>query len=285
MDRTIRRRVTGVRTSDGAGVALTRIIGQPGLQRLDPFLMLDEVGSDQPNDYLAGFPPHPHRGFQTVTYMLQGKMGHKDSVGNEGIIESGGLQWMNAGSGIIHEEMPQQTEGLLRGFQLWVNLPAEEKMSAPDYQDIPATQVPQLSLQEGIVLRLLCGELNNQKGPVKTQSVAPLFVDLHADRAGQIRLPIEQGHNGFVYCYQGGLKIAGEELKSGELAVLDDGEWVSLSLQANSRLILVAARPIGEPVVQYGPFVMNTQEQIHQALRDYQQGTLVQVTNPVNDPE
>ncbi|WP_231730913.1 pirin family protein [Lacimicrobium alkaliphilum] len=275
MDRKISRKVRGVKTSDGAGVALTRIIGQPGLPRLDPFLMLDEFGSDKPNDYLAGFPPHPHRGFQTVTYMLQGKMGHKDSVGNEGIIESGGLQWMNAGSGIIHEEMPQQTEGLLRGFQLWVNLPAKEKMSAPDYQDIPAAKVPKLNLKEGIVVRLLSGELAGQSGPVKTQAVAPLFFDLHADRAGEISLPVEQGHNGFVYCYQGNLKIAGEDLKTGELAVLDDGERVSLMLQANTRLILVAARPIGEPIVQYGPFVMNTQDQIHQALRDYQQGRLV----------
>jgi len=283
MDRKVYRKVTGVRTSDGAGVALTRIIGQPGLPRLDPFLMLDEFGSDQPNDYLAGFPPHPHRGFQTVTYMLQGKMGHKDSVGNEGVIESGGLQWMNAGSGIIHEEMPQQTEGLLRGFQLWVNLPAKEKMSEPAYQDIPSAKVPQVSLQEGIVVRVLAGELAGHSGPVKTQAVVPLFFDLHADSPGEISLPVEQGHNGFVYCYQGSLNIAGEDLKTGELAVLDDGERVSLMLQANTRLILVAAKPIGEPVVQYGPFVMNTQDQIHQALRDYQQGTLVNPPDATTD--
>lgn len=276
MHRKIERKVRGIRTSDGAGVALTRIIGQPGLARLDPFLMLDEFGSDKANDYLAGFPPHPHRGFQTVTYMLQGKMGHKDSVGNQGVVESGGLQWMNAGSGIIHEEMPQQTEGVLRGFQLWINLPASEKMLAPGYQDIPASNVPQIRIQEGVVVRLLAGELAGHTGPVTTQAVAPLFLDLHAGQKSDLSLPVEQGHNAFVYCYQGSLQIAGQRLAQGELAVLSEGEEVSLAMQADTRLLLVAARPISEPVVQYGPFVMNTQEQIEQALQDYQQGRLVQ---------
>ncbi|GGD53237.1 pirin family protein [Lacimicrobium alkaliphilum] len=275
MDRQIIRKVRGVQTSDGAGVALTRIIGQPGLPRLDPFLMLDEFGSERPDDYLAGFPPHPHRGFQTVTYMLQGKMGHKDSVGNEGVIESGGLQWMNAGSGIIHEEMPQQTEGLLRGFQLWVNLPASEKMSAPAYQDIPASKVPEFSLQDGIKVRLLAGNLNQHQGPVTTQAVSPLFLDLQAVTPGNVCIPVERGHNAFVYCYQGNVQSGGQSLSQGELGVLGEGNTLSMSLQADSRLILVAALPIGEPVVQYGPFVMNSQEQINQALQDYQQGTLV----------
>ncbi|WP_088328693.1 pirin family protein [Lacimicrobium sp. SS2-24] len=276
MNRTIMRKARGMKTSDGAGVALTRIIGQPGLTRLDPFLLLDEFGSDVPGDYLAGFPPHPHRGFQTVTYMLKGKMGHKDSVGNEGLIEDGGLQWMNAGSGIIHEEMPKQTEGEMRGFQLWVNLPASEKMSAPGYQDIPSAQVPELSKGDGIRIRVLAGELDGVSGAVTTQAVKPLFLDVHSADCEPITLPTDSGHSAFVYCYEGQVSIGATTLKRGEIGVLGEGNQVEILLQEHARLILVAGEPINEPVEQYGPFVMNTRAEIEQALKDYQQGKLVQ---------
>ncbi|GAB3016160.1 pirin family protein [Bowmanella dokdonensis] len=272
MIRRIQQVVTGVKTSDGAGVSLTRIIGQPALPRLDPFLMLDEFGSDQPSDYLAGFPPHPHRGFQTVTYMLAGRMGHADSVGNQGVIETGGLQWMNAGRGIIHEEMPRQTDGLLRGFQLWVNLPADEKMSAPGYQDIPSQDVTELEAAPGIRVRVLAGEFRGIAGPVNTQAVKPLFLDVLAAGNGELSIPLEASHNAFVYCYEGKVTVAGQPLFRGQLAVLDKGSTLSLDFDDPARLILVAAKPIGEPVVQYGPFVMNSEEEIRQAVMDYQSG-------------
>lgn len=273
-NRQIIQTLSGIRTQDGAGVALTRLIGQPALPRLDPFLMLDEFGSDQPSDYLAGFPPHPHRGFQTVTYMLAGKMGHADSVGNKGVIETGGLQWMNAGRGIIHEEMPQQTQGLMRGFQLWVNLPASEKMSTPGYQDIAADKVTEVSPQPGILIRVLAGELFGATGPVSTQAVKPLFVDVQTQQGGEIDIPLPQHHNAFIYPYEGQLSVGDKLLKKGQLAVLGHGENIGLKLEADTRLILVAGEPIGEPVVQYGPFVMNTEAEIQQAISDYQQGRL-----------
>lgn len=271
--RTVKQIVTGMPAQDGAGVKLKRIIGQPALQRLDPFLMLDEFGSDNPNDYLAGFPPHPHRGFQTVTYMLDGSMLHKDSVGNEGKIESGGIQWMNAGRGIIHEEMPQHSKVAMRGFQLWVNLPAAEKMSAPGYQDIPATAVPTVTRGE-IAIKVLAGELDGQQGPVSTQSVKPLFLDMNASAAQSTTLQIPSAHNGFVYCYEGNLSIAQTNIEKGQLGVLSEGDDLTIELSPDSRCILVAGQPLNEPVVQYGPFVMNSEEQIRQALKDYQSGAL-----------
>ena len=271
---TISLKVQGKPASDGAGVKLKRVIGQPMLRRLDPFLMLDEFGSDQAADYIAGFPPHPHRGFQTVTYMLNGKMGHKDSVGNSGIIEDGGLQWMNAGKGIIHEEMPQQTEGKMRGFQLWVNLPATEKMSAPGYQDIPSDKVQEVQLDSGGKLRVLAGEYKGVQGAVTTQAVKPTFFDVHCDVPQVVSLDSDARHNGFIYCYEGQLEIAGKSLEQGELGVLDIQDIVEVHAQANTKFIFVSGLPVNEPVVQYGPFVMNTQEEINQAVRDYQAGTL-----------
>lgn len=273
-NRNIVKKVRGIATSDGAGVSLTRIIGQPGLPRLDPFLMLDFFGSDKPNEYLAGFPPHPHRGFQTVTYMLAGKMRHRDSVGNEGVIESGGIQWMNAGKGIIHEEMPEQTEGLLQGFQLWVNLPAKEKMSAPGYQDIAPDAVNSVSLASGIDVKVLAGEFNGCSGPVQTTAVKPLFFDIRAAEPGAVDIPLTVNHACFIYCFDGALSVGGESVESGELAVLSEGDNVVLTLEAGAKLIFVAGAPIGEPVAQYGPFVMNTEQEIRQAMMDYQAGTL-----------
>lgn len=273
-NRNIVKKVRGIATSDGAGVSLTRIIGQPGLPRLDPFLMLDFFGSDKPNEYIAGFPPHPHRGFQTVTYMLTGKMRHRDSVGNEGVIESGGIQWMNAGKGIIHEEMPEQTEGLLQGFQLWVNLPAKEKMSTPGYQDIAPSAVKTVSPKAGIKVKVLAGEYEGCSGPVQTTAVKPLFFDVRATEAGSVDIPLTANHACFIYCFDGALSVGGESVESGELAVLSEGDNVVLTLEAGAKLILVAGEPIGEPVVQYGPFVMNSEQEIRQAMMDYQAGTL-----------
>jgi redox-sensitive bicupin YhaK (pirin superfamily) len=271
---TIKQVVEGMSTSDGAGVKLKRVLGQPSLQRLDPFLMLDEFGSEEAQDYIAGFPKHPHRGFQTVTYMLNGKMGHKDSVGNEGLIEDGGLQWMNAGKGIIHEEMPKQIAGKMRGFQLWVNLPAIEKMSEPGYQDIPTTNIPELTSDKGSLIRILAGNYHGQEGAVTTQAVKPQFFDFHLVANESLMLATQNTHNGFLYVYEGEVDISGKTLKKGQLGVLDFADQLTLTTTEVARAIFVSGEPINEPVVQYGPFVMNTEEEINQALRDFQQGVL-----------
>lgn len=277
--KTIVKVVRGMPTSDGAGVSLTRIIGQPDLPRLDPFLMLDFFGSDNPGEYIAGFPPHPHRGFQTVTYMLAGKMRHKDSVGNEGVIDAGGIQWMNAGRGIIHEEMPEQEEGLLQGFQLWVNLPAKEKMSAPNYQDIQPDIVPTVQIQNASV-KVLAGDVDGVKGPVKTTAVAPTFLDIDL-KSGQCDIALKSNEAAFLYIYEGNITVGkGDQaqktmLESGELGVLSQqGTRLSFSSEKGSKIIVVSGKPINEPIVQYGPFVMNSQQEILQAFNDYQSGVL-----------
>lgn len=270
----VKQIVQGMPASDGAGVKLKRILGQPLLKRLDPFLMLDEFGSDNASDYIAGFPPHPHRGFQTVTYMLEGKMGHKDSVGNQGIIEDGGLQWMNAGKGIIHEEMPQQTEGRMRGFQLWVNLPAKEKMSSPGYQDIPSKNINEVSVGRASRARVLAGTLNGVEGAVTTQAVKPQFYDLHLAQNDEIDIAVSANHNGFIYVYEGDLVLSTQTIGKGQLAVLELNENLNLVSQSAAKAILVTGEPIGEPVQQYGPFVMNTVEEINQAIADYRANRL-----------
>jgi hypothetical protein len=273
---TIKQIVEGMPASDGAGVKLKRVIGQPMLKRLDPFLMLDEFGSEDAQDYIAGFPKHPHRGFQTVTYMLNGKMGHKDSMGNEGVIEDGGLQWMNAGKGIIHEEMPMQIEGKMRGFQLWVNLPSTEKMSTPGYQDIATADIPELSTEKGSLIRVLAGDYKGQKGAVTTQSVKPQFFDFHLVANESLNIATEPTHNGFLYVYEGRIEASGKVLSKGRLAVLSLASTLVLDSKDGARVIFVSGEPINEPVVQYGPFVMNSQEEINQALHDFQQGVLTQ---------
>ena len=277
--KTIEKVVKGMPTSDGAGVSLTRIIGQPDLPRLDPFLMLDFFGSDNPGEYIAGFPPHPHRGFQTVTYMLAGKMRHKDSVGNEGVIDAGGIQWMNAGRGIIHEEMPEQEEGLLQGFQLWVNLPAIEKMSAPNYQDIQPDSVPMAHIQNADV-KVLAGAIEGVQGPVKTTAVSPTFLDV-ALKSGPSEIAMNSDESAFIYVYEGDVVInkgdQGNEtiLEQGELGVLSQkGTQLCVSTDTECKFIVVSGKPINEPVVQYGPFVMNSQQEIVQAFNDYQSGVL-----------
>ena len=275
--RDVARIVRGMPASDGAGVKLNRVIGQPRLEMLDPFLMLDEFRSDSSGDYIAGFPSHPHRGFETVTYMLAGRMRHGDNQGNSGLLTAGSVQWMTAGRGIVHSEMPEQEEGLMQGFQLWVNLPAKDKMSAPRYQDIAPERIPEVQLAAGVTARVLVGEQGGVRGPVENIATDPLYLDLHLDAGASAEVELNPTHNSFVYAYEGVAKIgegASSELLRGDLGVLTlGGDKVRISApQAAARLILVAGKPLNEPVAKYGPFVMNTQEQIVQAIEDFRSG-------------
>ena len=273
--RQIQHVFNGVAASDGAGVQLTRVIGSPYINMLDPFLLLDAFGSDKPQDYIAGFPPHPHRGFETVTYMLAGKMRHEDSVGNAGVIESGGVQWMTAGKGIIHSEMPEQEEGLLSGFQLWVNLPAAHKMTAPKYQERSSAEIPVEAYDGSIKVKVIAGETKNgTKGVIENDFVAPIYWDVSQQAGSTFEENTPLGHNAFIYVYQGEIKLTGTNriVGQGQLAVLDDGDSVSIESVNDSKYILVAGKPLNEPVARGGPFVMNTREEINQAFYDYQTG-------------
>jgi redox-sensitive bicupin YhaK (pirin superfamily) len=270
------RVIDGQRTSDGAGVTLYRSLGQSPHVRLDPFLMLDEFGSDQPNEYIAGFPAHPHRGFQTVTYMLAGHMLHEDHLGNRGHLESGGVQWMTAGRGIIHSEMPQQDSGLMRGFQLWINLPAREKMRPAEYQDLAADSIPVYDEPSGLTVKIIAGVLQRAgvqiRGPIAGVSTQPVFWDVHLPAGGEFHQPLDYHHNTFVYVYEGEL----EGLQARQGGIFGVGAALRLRApQRDTRCLVLAAKPIGEPVVQYGPFVMNTREEIDQAISDYRSGRLV----------
>ena len=270
--RNIEYLVEGIKTSDGAGVNLTRIIGSPELNMLDPFLLLDEFGSDNPNDYIAGFPPHPHRGFETITYMINGKFTHKDTAGNEGHLSDGGVQWMTAGKGVIHSEMPEQTEGLVRGFQLWFNLPKEKKMIDPAYHDIQADQIPVVELEKGKV-KVISGTFQNTTGPGRPHT-GMIYLDVHLNDKQNIALPIEDDWNGFIYVYEGSID-ANISVPKGNLAVLGTkNDFVCSSSIKNTRFILVAGEPLNEPVARGGPFVMNTKSEILQAFEDYQSGRL-----------
>lgn len=284
--RTLERIIESLPTSDGAGVKLRRSLGQQASDalRLDPFLMLDEFYSDNPDDYLAGFPPHPHRGFETVTYMLEGRMQHSDHLGNTGDLGPGGVQWMTAGRGVIHSEMPQQSSGGMRGFQLWINLPAAEKMKPADYRDIPSEAIPTVELSAGAV-RVIAGRLaldgQTVAGPVNGEGARmatdPLYLDVHLEPAAEIELPVTSGHSAFVYLYEGDSEIAGKTLPHRAAGILGDGERVRIAAGGEgARLLLLAARPIGEPVAQYGPFVMNTREEIERAVADYRSGRLTE---------
>jgi redox-sensitive bicupin YhaK (pirin superfamily) len=281
--RTLGRIIPGVATSDGAGVKLRRSIGANEGLRLDPFLMLDEFGTENPDDYIAGFPPHPHRGFETVTYMIDGHMRHEDHLGNVGELKSGGVQWMTAGRGVIHSEMPQQESGRMRGFQLWINLPAAEKMKPAAYRDIPASDLPSQTLDGGVSIKLIAGRVESESlslsGPVNARdgdmATDPLFADLSLEPSAHFVLPVRQGHNAFVYVYEGEVSIAGQTLQHQAAGILSDGGQVALSAGVEgARVIVLAGKPLGEPVVQYGPFVMNSREEIEKALQDYRQGTL-----------
>jgi hypothetical protein len=274
-DRTITRRIRGMDTADGAGVKLKRIIGQPGLDMLDPFLLLDEFRSDDAGDYIAGFPEHPHRGFETVTYMLAGHMQHHDNHGNRGDLTPGSVQWMTAGRGILHSEMPQQENGLMWGFQLWVNLPASDKMTAPRYQDIGPERIPVVQPAEGVEVKVIAGELAGAVGPVQGVATAPVYLDIRLQPGATLDVALPPGHHAFAYVFEGeSALVGGEVLQRSELGVLSEGERVSLAGGAQaSRLLLVAGRPLKESVARYGPFVMNTPEQIQQAFADFRAGT------------
>ncbi|WP_296754844.1 pirin family protein [Thiobacillus sp.] len=273
--RNIRQLVPAFEVTEGAGVTVHRSIGTPALKNLDPFLMLDHFGSDDPDEYIAGFPEHPHRGFITFTYMLDGHMEHRDSMGNRGDLKAGGVQWMKAASGVIHSEMPQQTNGLMRGFQLWINLPARDKMSDPAYQEFSAAAIPEVALDAGRV-RVLAGEFGGVRGVIEDSATDVLYLDVSLAAAARFSLPLSETHNAFVYVFEGAARLAGQELQTHSLAVLGAGDAVEIAAgEAGARFILVAGRPIGEPVVQYGPFVMNTREEIEQAFADYRDDRLV----------
>lgn len=273
-DRQITRRVRGMDTSDGAGVKLKRVIGQPALDMLDPFLMLDEFRSDVPGDYIAGFPEHPHRGFETVTYMLAGRMLHGDNHGNRGDLKPGSVQWMTAGRGILHSEMPQQEDGLMWGFQLWVNLPSSDKMTAPRYQDIPPEEIATATPAPGVSVKVIAGEFDGLTGPVAGIATAPVYLDIALEPGAHVAVPLPEGHHAFAYVFDGTeAKVGDQLLKRSELGVLSPGDNVVLgATDAATRILLVAGRPLDEPVARYGPFVMNTPQQIHEAIADFRAG-------------
>ena len=263
----------GVPTSDGAGVKLTRMLGHQGLMQLDPYLMLDYFSSDNANDYIAGFPEHPHRGFETVTIMIEGKMRHGDNKGHSGVIEDGGLQWMTAGRGIVHSEIPEQTDGRMWGFQLWVNLPSELKMTDPGYQEFSRDEIP-VDQRDGASLRVLAGSLSNGiQGPARSAAIDPLLLDITLDAGASLTEAIPADLNAFIAVYRGQVDAGGTTVTTPALAVLGTGDQLDLKAgPEGASLLLVAGKPIGEPVARYGPFVMNTQAELQQAVLDFQAG-------------
>jgi redox-sensitive bicupin YhaK (pirin superfamily) len=277
--RPIQQQINAIAVSEGAGVTVHRTLGTSALKNLDPFLMLDHFGSDDPDEYIAGFPDHPHRGFVTLTYMLDGHMEHRDSMGNRGDLRAGGAQWMKAASGVIHSEMPQQSNGLMRGFQLWINLPAREKMTDPAYQEFGPEAIPEV-VDAGVRVRVLAGEYAGQgaitRGVIDDPHTDLRYLDIRLDADASFSHPLDVALRGFVYVYEGDARIGQHPLPRHSLNVLGAGDTVQLVAgAAGARLILVAGRPIGEAVVQYGPFVMNSRDEIEQAMRDYRDGTLV----------
>lgn len=272
--RQVERLVQGVATSDGAGVKLTRVLTQHLQRRLDPFLMLDAFRNDNPEDYIGGFPDHPHRGFETVTYMIAGRMRHHDSAGNHGLLGPGGVQWMTAGSGLIHSELPEQQEGLMEGFQLWLNLPGHNKMIKPSYRDIPTEHIPELTTPEGVRVRVIAGQSHGLNGAVQRPDTLPIYLDVHLPAGAHFSQPIPQGHNAFTYTYRGEVVIAGTTVPDRIMAILanDGAEHVTVHASQASQVLIVAGQPLNEPIAQYGPFVMNTGDEIQQTLRDYRDG-------------
>jgi len=281
--RTLQRAIAAIPTSDGAGVKLRRSLGQSAWARLDPFLMLDHFSTENPDDYIAGFPAHPHRGFETVTYMLDGHLRHEDHLGHTGDLRSGGVQWMTAGRGIVHSEMPQQESGRMRGFQLWINLPAKEKMKPAGYRDIQPDEIPTVDLADGGRVRVIAGTLNvdgrSTPGPIQGLTTDPLYFDVELPAGAIFTHPIPAGYHAFVYPFEGSVEVgvagAARRLSTHSAGILSDGDAVTLAGGPDGgRVILLAGRPLLEPIVQYGPFVMSTREEIEQAISDYQNGTL-----------
>jgi len=274
--RRIRQLVPAMEVTEGAGVTVHRTIGTPRLRHLDPFLMLDHFGSDDPNQYIAGFPDHPHRGFITLTYMIDGHMLHQDSMGNRGDLRSGGIQWMKAASGVIHSEMPQQTNGLMRGFQLWINLPSKEKMSDPEYQDFGPEKIPMIETDNRRV-KIIAGRYGDTNGPIHDPNTDVLYIDVALDRGGEFTQSIPPEFSAFAYVFEGDATIGDTKLPQHSLTVLGEGDSIDIRAgDKGARFILVAGRPIKEPIVQYGPFVMTTREDIERAFYDYSTNRLVQ---------
>jgi len=275
--RSVERLVAGKATSDGAGVKLTRVLTQGLQHRLDPFLMLDAFGSDKADDYIAGFPDHPHRGFETVTYMIAGRMRHRDSAGHEGLLENGGVQWMTAGRGVIHSELPEQQAGVMEGFQLWLNLPARDKMCAPWYSDFAAGDLPRFATAEDAEVTVIAGESHGVAGAVRREATAPLYLDIHLAAGGRFAQTLPAGHNAFLYVYRGEVEVAGSTVPVQRMAILTndvEADGVAIESARESRVLLIAGQPLKEPVVQYGPFVMNSEQEVYQALADYRDGRL-----------
>jgi redox-sensitive bicupin YhaK (pirin superfamily) len=275
--RSVERLVLGQATSDGAGVKLTRVLTQNLQRRLDPFLMLDAFGSDNPDDYIAGFPDHPHRGFETITYMIAGRMLHRDSAGHEGLLENGGVQWMTAGRGVIHSEIPQQEDGVMEGFQLWLNLPGRDKMNAPWYRDFKAGELPRFTSPQGVAVTVIAGASHGVNGAVTRDATAPLYLDLHLPAGARFEQPLPAGHNAFVYVYRGEVTIAGQSVPVQRMALLANepaADGVVIEASGDAQVLLIAGQPLKEPIAQYGPFVMNTQQEIYQALSDMRDGRL-----------
>jgi redox-sensitive bicupin YhaK (pirin superfamily) len=279
--RGVERLVGGQSVMDGAGVRINRVLTQTLQRRLDPFLMLDAFGSDKAGDYIAGFPEHPHRGFETVTYMLTGRMRHRDSAGHEGLVTNGGVQWMTAGRGVVHSEMPEQNEGLMEGFQLWLNLPAKDKMSAPWYRDIPTEDVPRFTLDDGSTVQVIAGSSHGVAGAVQRDVTQPLYLDIDLPAGATFEQPLPVGHNAFLYVFRGEVVVEGKAVPQARMAILDNAQaadGVRIKATAPARLLLIAGRPLNEPIAQYGPFVMNTQAEIFQAVEDFRNGKFTDST-------
>ena len=271
--RELQTSTSGIPATDGDGVKMTRVIGSPELNMLDPFLLFDAFESDQPQDYIGGFPNHPHRGFETVTYLLAGRMRHKDSAGHEGVIKPGGVQWMTAGKGIVHSEMPEQEDGLLQGFQLWVNLPASEKMRAPTYQEFPVNDIPVERLENGTVIRVIAGKSNQGiQGPINNNYVNPIYMDITLPTGQQFEQTLNTSDNAFIYVIDGQLSVGKlqQSLSKKEMGILGNGDQFSVVAEETSHFLLVAAQPLNEPVARGGPFVMNTKAEVLQAFEDFQ---------------
>ena len=275
--RGVERLVNGQFVTDGAGVKINRVLTQSLQRRLDPFLMLDAFGSDKPGDYIAGFPEHPHRGFETVSYMIKGSMRHRDSAGNEGLITDGGVQWMTAGRGVAHSEMPEQTDGLMEGFQLWLNLPAKDKMTAPWYRDIPASEIARFTTDEGVTVQVIAGESHGVQGAVQRAHTEPLYLDVELAANASFEQVLPAGHNAFIYVFRGQVVVDEQNVPQTKMAILKNdpaADGVRIVAAQPSRFILIAGRPLNEPIAQHGPFVMNTQEQLLQAVEDFRSGRL-----------
>ena len=273
--RGVERVVNGQFVMDGAGVKINRVLTQTLQRRLDPFLMLDAFGSDKAGDYIAGFPEHPHRGFETISYMIKGRMRHKDSAGHEGLITDGGVQWMTAGRGVIHSEMPEQNDGLMEGFQLWLNLPGKDKMSAPWYRDIPNQEIPRFSTDAGATVQVIAGASHGVQGAVQRDGTEPVYLDIELAAGASFEQHLPPGHNAFLYVFRGEVTVEGKGVPSARMAILTNPEGadgVRIKAAEPTRVLLIAGRPLGEPIAQYGPFVMNTQAELQQAVEDFRAG-------------